>query len=684
MNNFRKHENNNFVLFHEWKRKKYAVFNSLTKIIKICVLTISYSIIILPNYINAQQNDTNIIYTKEVDLDEIVVTGSRAPDIYTNIARIITIIPKNEIEQAPVQSIADLLEYALNVDVRQRGLFGVQADVNIRGGTFDQTIILINGVNISDPQTGHYSLNLPFDINAVERIEVLNGPAARIYGANAFNGAINIITTGKENTKIKSSIATGSYGYVKLSGTGAYHINNLTNFLSISRMSSDGYAENTFFDVTSVFLQSEFKKNKNHYYLQTSISSKEFGANYLPTFPTENESTKPIFLNAGFSKKGRTCFNGNVFYKQHTDHFQFLYDSAYYNYYHLNSIKGANANMLFTTPIGKSIIGVDFKNDGIVSTSLGDNLDEVIVKNKIEYSKSYSRNIFGLYYEHKIGFNNFYFSGGLMSNIFNGRKIDIYPGIDLSYNISQKMSVFTSFNKTLRNPTFTDLLYNAGDTYGNRQLKPEKAITAEIGAKYKNKIVDYKSSVFCRKADKIIDWIQLSVDSTWRLNHNINSNYDTIWYAENISNLTSLGFDGAIAINFSDLINPLFFIQSTKLYYCYLNINKDLDQYISKYALDNLKHNITLLLKNRLGKNLYFSWKFSYFDREGTFTQNNKQVKYKPVLLIDGKIIYTIQSHSIFIETSNLLNKRYYELGNQIQPGIWIRGGITMSKNFTK
>ena len=163
-----------------------------------------------------------------------MVTAGRTPVEAQQAARIVTVITKSEIERAPAQNLNDLLRYVAGVDIRQRGPFGAQADISIRGGTFDQTLILLNGVNITDPQTGHHNLNLPIDIESIERIEILQGPAAKSFGPNAFNGAINIITGNSKPNHIRSSGMFGQYGLYKASVNISNTIGNFEHFLSIS------------------------------------------------------------------------------------------------------------------------------------------------------------------------------------------------------------------------------------------------------------------------------------------------------------------------------------------------------------------------------------------------------------------------------------------------------------------
>ena len=102
----------------------------------------------------------------------------------------------------PVHDLQDLLKFASAVDVRQRGNNGVQADISIRGSSFDQVLILLNGIQLNDPQTGHHNLNLPVSYD-IDRIEILEGPSARLYGPNAFAGAINIITGQASSHKLQ-------------------------------------------------------------------------------------------------------------------------------------------------------------------------------------------------------------------------------------------------------------------------------------------------------------------------------------------------------------------------------------------------------------------------------------------------------------------------------------------------
>ena len=106
------------------------------------------SLLFITCFLNAQD-------VLNIDVNEVVISSNRAQNL-KNITNI-QIISLKEIENAPVQSIEDLLEYAMNVDIRQRGRQGVQSDISIRGGSFEQVLIMLNGIKLNDPQTGHHN-----------------------------------------------------------------------------------------------------------------------------------------------------------------------------------------------------------------------------------------------------------------------------------------------------------------------------------------------------------------------------------------------------------------------------------------------------------------------------------------------------------------------------------------------
>ena len=121
-------------------------------------------------------------------LDSVSVTASKIPVPLHKNTRTVTLIDSLSIASAPAENVNDLLKYALGVDVRQRGAMGMQTDISMRGGTYNQIAILLNGIDISDPQTGHNSADFPVNLGDIDHIEVLEGPSARGHGATSMIG----------------------------------------------------------------------------------------------------------------------------------------------------------------------------------------------------------------------------------------------------------------------------------------------------------------------------------------------------------------------------------------------------------------------------------------------------------------------------------------------------------------
>src|SRR5687767_562266 len=124
----------------------------------------------------------------------VVVTAAAVPVELGSVTRTLSIITREEIAELPVHSVADVLRLVASVDVRARGIRGVQTDFAVRGANFGQMLVLVDGVRLNDAQSGHHNGDIPVPLDAVERIEILYGPGSSLFGADAFGGTVNVIT----------------------------------------------------------------------------------------------------------------------------------------------------------------------------------------------------------------------------------------------------------------------------------------------------------------------------------------------------------------------------------------------------------------------------------------------------------------------------------------------------------
>lgn len=665
----------NSVMFKRWTRKTYAVFNSLHAVIKICVLCISYTLVSPGSEANAQ-TDTSTI-GKTTPIEEIQISGQRAPAVVSQVSRIVNVIPRKDIEQAPAQSIDDLLRSVPQVDIRQRGVNGVQADVSIQGGTFDQTLILLNGINITDPQTGHHNLTLPLDIESVDRIEILKGPASRVYGTNAFSGAINFITGQDQENHFRVTICNGDFGYYHDNISVNHHTAKFNNFISASKSASNGYIHNTEFDASNVFYHGKMQFKQGFVGLQLGTSKKEFGANsfYSPKYPDQYETTETYFssLNAVAGKKFK--IEPSVYWRRNYDHYILIQSKPeLYQNFHFTDIFGSGLNAILPERLGKTVLGIDFRKEIIHSNNLGKRTsDSTKVKgSNIYYNLMDFRTNYSLYLEQNLYLERFSVSLGAMMNknsSLNGLKI--YPGVDMSYVLATPLKVFTSFNRSLRLPSFTDLYYHGPTNIGNENLKPETAWTFETGFKNTGEHFQGNISYFHRDAKDVIDWVRTSDTAKW---------HTTKWHTVNYDQLVSNGIEiyGKWVPTQSNSHNTL--LKSVTLSYSLTSIsNTSIDTIQSNYALDYLKNKWTAGVTfgtDDIGLTVNYTHQkrngFYYFDAQ---TQS-KPSPFPAFGLLDAKIIIKVSLVKFFLEVTNITNEKYVDLGYLTEPGRWYKVGV--------
>ena len=627
------------------------------------------------------QNDTTQAKNQEFNIDGIEVIGQRAPALYSELSRQIVVIDREEIAKAPVQNVNDIIQYATNIDLRQRGNSDVQADLSIRGGTFDQSLVLLNGVNISDPQTGHHNLDLPISISQIDHIEILAGPGSRVFGPNAYSGAINIVTKTAKNNSMDISSYAGEHGLFHTGLSVNNYNKKIQNYFSINNTQSNGYAGNTDFKHFNIYYQGVLKSKKYDINWQMSYSDKAFGANsfYTAKFPNQYEKTKAGFGSVKFHKKGKIDIKTIIFWRGHTDHFELFRDNVnapdWYKSpnYHFTSIFGINNNIYKISKLGKTSIGIDLRKESILSNVLGIAMEDTITglfeKNDF-YTKKDKRYNSSVYFEHAIFLNRFNAAAGVMININSlwPGKIYFYPGIDASYKLNSNLKVYATINTAMRVPTFTDLYYQGPTNIGNPNLKAEKSVNYETGVKYQKSWGKGNISIFFNDGKNTIDWIRKTSSDKWQ--------------PQNITNIRTVGFEAGFVFYPQYLLEKQTFVEQISLSFGHIYKTKSSDEFQSCYALDYLHNKILFNIEHKIYKNLIASWNLRFQDRNGYYLiydaqqANDIQKSYKPYTLLDCKILWQHKNLNIFLQANNIFDVRYFDFGNIIQPGRWMSAGF--------
>lgn len=658
--------------FKRWGRKAYSLFSVLKQPVRIGVLLAVYTTVSEPELLFAQTDSSKV--SMEYNLDEVEVSAQRAPVAFSQVARIVSVITREEIEAAPVQSLQELLEYALSVDVRQRGVHGVQADISVRGGSFDQTLILLNGINISDPQTGHHTLNLPVSFKNIQRIEILEGPAARVFGPNAFSGAINIITSSEGSSGIKLDVSGGQYQLADINVSGNLQKEGWTQFAAFNRMSSDGYIDNTDFKTWNAFYQTKLNTKPGSLDFQIGRTNKKFGANsfYTPDYPNQYEATKTTFTSLKFETGTKIHLTPSIYWRRNQDRFELFRSEpstwpVWYkgHNYHLTDVFGSNLNAWFESAFGKTAFGAEIRTENVWSNVLGKTITipiKVPGESGQFFNKSYSRTTISYFAEHSIYLRKLSISAGAMANWISdlGFGWNIYPGMDVSYAFSKHIKLYGSANSSMRMPTFTDLFYSGKNNIGNPDLKPEKSITLEGGLKLNLKGYAGRAGVYNRRGKDLIDWVR--------------ENETDKWQTKNLTSINSTGIELSGDFFPEKIWDKPVFITKLGINYSYSQLDKGNNDVFSYYVLDNLKQKLDIELNHKIWKKLKGSWRMSYQDRNGMRTTTEA---YQPFWLVNTRIMWKTPATEIYLMAANLFDIKYYDFGTVEQPGRWISIGIS-------
>ncbi|MEY8849880.1 TonB-dependent receptor plug domain-containing protein [Psychroserpens sp. XS_ASV72] len=561
-------------------------------------------------------------------LDSVLISSTRIDIPFKENSRTITVISAEEIKNSAAINVADLLQQFAGIDIRRRGTGGSQADLHIRGGGFDQTLLLIDGIKMDDAQTGHHTMNAALPIEVIKRIEIIKGPAARIFGQNAFTGAINIVTKDNLDTSVSTNLETGSFEQLNGSITLGSSLENSTHLVHAGKMTSGGYRANTDYDNTNLFVKSVFNKRKQPIEMLATFFDRKFGAqNFYTTNPSffEYEETQNSLLAFTTKfKSERFKVQPRLYWKRNQDMFLLRReDPSFYRNFHITNKIGAEANASYTSKLGVTGFGVDLSKTYISSNNLGHR----------------NRFMANMFIEHQFKFINdkLDVTPGVALTYFSDFKFHAFPGLDIGYRISDNLKAYGNIGYTYRIPTYTDLFYSDPATQGNPDLEPEEAFGQEIGLKWNTSRFSATIAAFNRDATNLIDYIRP------------NSN-NAIFTATNITEVNTKGleFDASYNFKIKDMTQTLNFG------YAYLDDTiLDQNEALSRYSLNTLRHQYITRFSSQLIKNVRQNIVYKYAERTTGQTYN----------VWDASLLIKIESAELSITASNIFDADYIETG---------------------
>ncbi len=593
-------------------------------------------LVLFCNQLAISQLDTSALW-----LNEISILSNTIDIPFSDNSRNIEVLRKQEIEAINPSSVAELLQKMAGVDIRQRGINGVQSDVSIRGGTFEQVVILINGFKIIDPQTGHHLMNLPVNLEDIERIEVLKGPSSRRFGLNAFTGVINIITKAQKEQNINATLEYGSFGIFNGQLSLSQPIGDYQQTLSLGRYTSDGYRYNTDYTINNLAYQGRLKAEGSELDIFAGLTERSFGANGFygrETFTEQYETVQTYFGGLSWIKRlDKFKINPRLSYRHNEDNWQFnSSDPEFFQNFHDTDVITLELHNSLFHNLGVLGFGVEHNWLNINSSNLSD----------------HSRQQLSVYIENRwVGLNEklSITPGLLLMNISDfGNKI--FPGIDIGYNVNEAFSLFANVGSTTRIPTYTDLYYMDSGNIGNPDLTEENAISYEIGLKYNQGDFSIKSALFLRNTFDQIDWFRESEMDKWQPDNFNEGQFKGLEFIINYQhadeNELTYGFD---------------------IDYAYIDADfEDNNFAFSRNVLENLRHQLIVAPQ--------ISYKDFQFYISGLY---NDRVSLDDYFVVDANATYTFGQLSLRLKLNNITDQVYRETNLVPMPGRWFKVGLS-------
>ena len=561
--------------------------------------------------------------------ETVVVTANASPVPWEQVSRSITVLTRAQIEQLPVGSIAEALRLAAGVDVRARGPLGVQTDFALRGAGFGQTVVLVNGVRINDAQSGHHNGDIPVRLEDVERIEVLYGPGSSLYGADAFGGAINIITR-RPATGGTASAEAGGFGTAAATAGAAFTAGAARVGLGVEASRSSGFIDDR--DFRTVVASASVDAGRTR--LGVSGFDKAFGAAgfYGPAPSREWTSGALVTLEQGLADSARWRASTTLAWRTHGDRFDYdrRQPGRYENRHRTHGVTAAFRARRTWSAATTLTGGAEAGGDWIRSSNLGDHAEGRA----------------GVFVElQRTAGSRLVLQPGLRFDAYSAFGSAWSPSFAVAWWASPSVKLRASTGRAFRVPTYTERFYQDPNHLATPSLRPERAWSVDAGMDWVGgPALVLSATVFERHERDVIDWVRPSPDVRWR--------------TTNIRQVKTRGLELGLRRAWA--------AARLDLQYARLGSDAgDLGQ-LSKYVLDFARDRATASAVVPLG------WRLAL----GPRVEYTRRADGRDYLLVDARIGRRAGRIEVYVEGSNLLDVSYEEITGVAMPGRWAGAGL--------
>lgn len=619
-------------------------------------------------------------------LDTVLVTTSHIPLKIHQTGRNISYIEGKDLNRLPANSLDEVFQAIPGIEVQSRNGFGAQADILMRGGTFTQALILIDGMRMNDPLTAHFNGNIPVTPAEISRIEIMRGPAAAIYGPDAVGGVINIITKTFDNRQRKDMETAGnlSFGQNQLVQATQGISMRGDNFIlggGISITQSPGElieaqqidstttleAYNNYFDVKTVGASFGARlTDRISLRARTGYDYRDFSARYFyttSTFDKSTETTQNWWNHLQLARRGNRGFTDfNVGYKFNTDEFVFSPDFPSTNNHETRYLNMILNHSFYMRGVSFKM-GIQADRRQIESNDRGNHDDLHAGAYLMAYLKPVDR---------------MHVSASMRADYDENYGLEWLPQLNASY-VFEKLVLRAATGRSIRAADYTERYVSnnlknltPGRSLGNPDLLAERSWSHEVGLDYYlGKTVQLKATGFLRNSDNLIDYVSTNESEIGEVGDlREGENY---FFARNISEVTTQGFE--VEAWYNKRIPAVGSIRLS-LGYTYLNTSNaanTVSVYLSSHA------------RQLLTTHAILRYKFLDFSMSGLYKQRNARAaeainsNLEPsYMLWNTKVGLRIQTNIVLnLQVNNLFDIDYQNILGAPMPGRWISGGLS-------
>jgi len=462
--------------------------------------------------------------------ETMVVLGTATPVPLAESQRSAEILPVKG-ESLAAESPQDFLRQDSSVFLEERGAGGGQADLALRGGSFEQTLVLLNGFRINDAQTSHHNLDLPVPLEAMDSMQVLEGAGSTLHGVDALSGVVDFLTAAPDHDSIFLRAGEGSFESNEETLLAGATRGRWSGRATAERNFSTGFMTDRDYRNEDASAESWCAPRLGLLDLLFAVSDRSFGANqFYGDYPSW-ERTKGWFGSARQELGSQT--EAAFAYRRHTDEFVlFRDDPAIYENNHIDGSWQGSLRRTEDLPAGTLLLmGLEADGDSIHSNNLG----------------LHARNRGAGYVDMDLrpAKKRWSLSAGAREEIFSGGAQAVFsPEVAGSLRVASSLKLRATGGYGFRIPTYTDLYYSDPSTLGNTSLKPESAWTGDGGADWtlSAKITLSATGFYSRQHDTI-DYVKSATPNPY-LPAGCPAN---IWCADNLNGLRFAGVEASFA-----------------------------------------------------------------------------------------------------------------------------------------